>query len=178
MPLRRLREEGVEVRGLFDNPNIHPYKEWAARRKTLEEHCGREGVELLPTPEYGLARWLREVVFHETERCRICYRMRLAATASAARAGGFDVFSTTLLYSKYQNHDLIRETGEEVGREAGVSFLYRDWRVDWQEGVEESRRLEMYRQAYCGCIFSEEERYRPRSRNPAGRVATELEGKR
>src|SRR5690606_38547410 len=88
------------------------------------------------------------------------------ATALVARRGRFDAFTTTLLYSRHQNHDLIREIGEAAASKAGVPFLYRDFRPGWKEGIEESKRLELYRQQYCGCIYSEKERYlgRPRKR--------------
>jgi predicted adenine nucleotide alpha hydrolase (AANH) superfamily ATPase len=105
---------------------------------------------------------MRSVSFREGERCRICYHMRLRHAAQLARRGRFDAFSTTLLYSKFQKHDLIREIGESAGAEAGVTFLYRDWRDGWKEGVEASKAMGLYRQAYCGCILSEQERYAPR----------------
>ena len=103
--------------------------------------------------------FIRKVAFHEDQRCRICYRERLAAAAAVARQGNFDRFSTTLLYSRYQQHEVIREMGESIGRTAGVLFHYQDFRPGWQQGVAESRSLGMYRQKYCGCIYSEKERF-------------------
>ncbi|MGD9247640.1 MAG: epoxyqueuosine reductase QueH, partial [Desulfobacteraceae bacterium] len=73
--------------------------------------------------------------------------------------GKFDAFSTTLLYSKFQQHETIRSIGHAVGQDVGISFLYQDFRVGWKEGVERSKQLKMYRQSYCGCIYSEKERY-------------------
>jgi hypothetical protein len=67
--------------------------------------------------------------------------------------------TTTLLYSKYQRHDDIRNIGEELSAAYNIPFLYRDFREGWEEGVEASKALDMYRQKYCGCIFSEKERY-------------------
>ncbi|HSB03567.1 MAG TPA: epoxyqueuosine reductase QueH, partial [Thermodesulfobacteriota bacterium] len=64
-----------------------------------------------------------------------------------------------LLYSIYQKHDLIKEIGERVAREAGIPFLYEDYRRGWKKGVEVSKAMGLYRQQYCGCIYSEKERY-------------------
>lgn len=162
MPFRRLRAEGAQVFGVYLNPNIHPYTEWDRRREALEALASAEGLRLLPHGRYDLEEWLRAVAFREAERCRLCYHLRLSQAARVARRGRFEAFSTTLLYSRYQKHDLIREIGEAAGREAGVPFVYRDWREGWSEGVEASRTFGLYRQSYCGCIYSEKERYAPR----------------
>ena len=161
VPLRRLRDEAVEVLGVYTNPNIHPFTEWEMRRQALETLAREAGLRLLPPGDYDVTGWLRQVAFREAERCRVCYHLRLSHTARLARRGRFDAFSTTLLYSRFQKHDLIRRTGEAVAREVGVAFLYRDWRDGWKEGVEASRAMGLYRQAYCGCIYSEQERYAP-----------------
>ncbi len=162
VPLRRLRAEGAEVMGVYANPNIHPFVEWERRKGTLERLAEAEGVRLLPPGEYDITAWLRQVVFREAERCRICYHLRLRHTAHLAKRGRFDGFSTTLLYSKFQRHDLIAEVAGVVASETGVRFVYRDWREGWSEGVEASKAMGLYRQPYCGCIYSEQDRYRPR----------------
>jgi len=99
------------------------------------------------------------VIFREENRCEVCYWLRLKETARLAREMGFTAFSTTLLYSPFQKHDLLREIGEALAKRFGLTFLYRDFREGWREGQEEARQLGIYRQAYCGCVFSEEERY-------------------
>jgi predicted adenine nucleotide alpha hydrolase (AANH) superfamily ATPase len=109
---------------------------------------------------------MRAVAFRENERCRICYHLRLRQVAQVARRGRFDSFSSTLLYSVHQKHELIREIGEAVGSEVGVPFLYRDWRPGWKEGIARSKVMNLYRQAYCGCLLSEEERYAGHKRTP------------
>jgi predicted adenine nucleotide alpha hydrolase (AANH) superfamily ATPase len=162
VPLRRLRAGGAEVRGVFANPNVHPYAEWRKRDSALATFARAEGFDLLPTIAYEPVEWLRAVAFRESERCRLCYHIRLQRVARLARRGRFDAFSTTLLYSKFQKHDLVREIGAAAGQEAGVPFHYEDWREGWSEGVEASRALGLYRQTYCGCLLSEEERYAPR----------------
>lgn len=158
-PLKILREAGMEVHGLFHNPNIHPYQEFQRRLQTLEEYAATESLPLIVHHRYDLEEFIRLVVFREAQRCRFCYGLRLQMAAATARQGKFDAFTTTLLYSRYQNHDLIRDIGQQVGQEVGVTFYYADYRPGWREGIEESKRLGMYRQQYCGCIYSEKERY-------------------
>ena len=70
-----------------------------------------------------------------------------------------DAFSTTLLYSRYQNHDLICSQSERLAEKYGVPFYYQDFRKGWQEGIDRSIEMGLYRQPYCGCIYSEQERY-------------------
>jgi hypothetical protein len=88
--------------------------------------------------------------------------MRLGTAAERARAEGFDAFSTTLLVSPYQKHDWIMHAGEEAADRHKVPFHYRDFRESYVETREISRAMGLYRQSYCGCVFSEEERYRGR----------------
>ena len=158
-PLKDLRDKGWEVMGFFYNPNIHPYQEYLYRLEAVQEYAKQTSIEIIYRDEYNLEEFLRGVAFREDERCRFCYHLRLEATAQVAKKGKFDAFTTTLLYSKHQNHELITTIGEAVGKEHGVSFLYRDFRSGWKEGIEESKNLGLYRQQYCGCIYSEKERY-------------------
>ena len=158
-PLRVLREEGMEATGLFFNPNIHPYLEYRRRLETLQGYASMAGLQLFFDDAYPLEEFLRNVSFREGERCRYCYYMRLDRTARTARNEGFGGFTTTLLYSKYQRHELVREIGESLAQRHGVAFLYRDFRAGWKEGVEKAKEIGLYRQAYCGCIYSEKERY-------------------
>lgn len=158
-PVRALRAEGAELLGFFFRDNIHPYTECRRREETLTAYAAAIGLPLIPPAGYDLEGFLRKLAFHEAERCRICYRERLSAAARQAAAAGCDAFTSTLLYSRYQDHEAIRTIGAEVAREAGVAFHYRDFRPGWREGVDESRRLGLYRQPYCGCIYSEKERY-------------------
>jgi len=93
------------------------------------------------------------------ERCQYCYSVRLEATAREATKNAFDGFSTTLLQSTHQNHTLIKETGERLAREIGIPFYYEDFRQGWKKGMEVSKAMGLYRQQYCGCIYSEKERF-------------------
>jgi predicted adenine nucleotide alpha hydrolase (AANH) superfamily ATPase len=158
-PLQALRQDGWDCMGFFYNPNIHPYQEYQRRLEAVREYEKEVAIQVIYRDEYDLEEFLRGVAFREDERCRFCYHLRLEATAQVAKRGKFDTFTTTLLHSKHQNHDLIKAIGEQVGNEQGVKFLYQDFRDGWKQGIEESKTLGLYRQSYCGCIYSEKERY-------------------
>jgi hypothetical protein len=76
-----------------------------------------------------------------------------------AKGGKFDAFTSTLLYSKFQNHEVIRELGQQVVQEVGVPFYYVDFRNGWATGRAKSKQMGLYKQQYCGCIFSERDRF-------------------
>ncbi len=158
-PVAGLRDEGMDIMGFFFRHNIHPYTECMKREETLKAYADQISLKVIYQRDYEMEAFLRSVVFREKERCGICYHQRLLATARHAKKGKFQGFSSTLLYSKFQNHELIRKMGEAVAKEVGVAFVYRDFRPGWQTGIEESKALGMYRQQYCGCIYSEKERY-------------------
>ena len=158
-PLSVLRAQGHAAWGYFNNPNIHPFKEFQRRIEALEIMSQRFDFPVHYERTYGLREFLRQVVFHEDSRCGLCYAMRLRPTAERAVAMGADAFSTTLLYSRYQNHAQLREQGEALADELGIPFYYQDFRLGWQEGIDQAVDLGLYRQPYCGCIYSEEERY-------------------
>ena len=162
-PLRILREMGHDLTGYYFNPNIHPYLEYKRRAETLCAYAGEKELPVIWAEDYGMEAFFRMIVGQEDDRCRICYTLRLQETARVAKEGGFAGFTTTLLYSKFQKHDIIREVGERLGREVNIPFVYIDFRAGWQEGVRLSRELGMYRQPYCGCIYSEKDRYYPRA---------------
>lgn len=158
-PLDVLRKEGFDVMGYFYRRNIHPYQECLRREETLRDYAESEDLKVIYQEGYDMEDFIRQVVFRELHRCSFCYHDRLESTASVARHGKFDYFTSTLLQSKFQNHDLIRETGVNLGKTYGVPFLYRDFREGWKIGIDISKRLNMYRQQYCGCIYSEKERF-------------------
>ncbi|HEY3277094.1 MAG TPA: epoxyqueuosine reductase QueH [Syntrophorhabdaceae bacterium] len=157
--LRELRAEGREVSGYFFNPNIHPYTEFLKRLVTLENYAKICLLPLTVDREYDLEGFLTGALPLGKDRCLFCYRMRLARVFMKASEAGMDAVSTTLLYSKHQRHEEIKAIGFELAETYGVSFLYRDFRRGWKEGIDESKALNMYRQPYCGCIMSEYERY-------------------
>ncbi|MDI6895432.1 MAG: epoxyqueuosine reductase QueH [Bacillota bacterium] len=161
-PLDALREEGHAVTACYCNPNIHPYREWERRLLTLRDYLGRVGADLEVDDRYDLKAYLEAVLpcaDDPARRCPVCYRIRLDEVARRAAAGGYDAFTTTLLVSPYQDHGAVARAGREAGEVRGVSFYYRDFRPGWKQAVRISRELGMYRQGYCGCLFSERERY-------------------
>lgn len=159
-PIRRLQEQGLEVTGLFYNPNIHPLREYLRRREGLEEVARRLNVKVIwLDKEYHPQRWFREVTLREASRCRLCYALRLEKAFKVAKRGGFDRFSSTLLYSRMQQHELIAGLGRDMAGGGAPEFLYQDFRQGWEEGIETSKAWGIYRQQYCGCLYSEYERF-------------------
>jgi epoxyqueuosine reductase len=164
VPLRALRAQNLDVHGFFFNPNIHPYLEFKRRLDTLQQLAEMQNMPLIVRADYGLDDFLRQVVFREQDRCLFCYSMRLEATARLAKKSRFAAFTTTLLYSKHQKHELVCAVARDVANRTGVPFYYEDFRVGWKEGQEEAKELGLYRQQYCGCIYSEKERFHPKKR--------------
>jgi epoxyqueuosine reductase len=159
-PLESLLEQGFEVTGLYYNPNIHPLQEYLRRREGVEQVAARLGVTVIfLDKEYDPQRYFREVNLRETSRCMICHGLRLEKTRSVARRGGFDAFSSTLLYSRMQRHEIIRDLGRDMAGGGAPAFLYQDFREGWRHGIETSKAWGIYRQQYCGCLYSEFERY-------------------
>jgi len=158
-PLEILRRSPFEVTGYFYNPNIHPYKEFRRRLSTLEAYATDQNLPLLTEEKYGVKEFVRRIVYHEDTRCSLCYAMRLEKSVQIAKELAFDCFSTTLLYSRYQRHNELKCLCENLSQEYGIAFYYEDFRMGWQYAIDKSKDLGMYRQPYCGCIYSEHERY-------------------
>ncbi|MBA4395980.1 MAG: hypothetical protein C0394_01110 [Syntrophus sp. (in: bacteria)] len=158
-PLKILKQDGYDITGCFYNPNIHPCSEYLRRAETLRDYADRQGLTIIWPDDYDMEAFVRRIAAGDADRCDVCYEMRLRYTASLARRLACDGFTTTLLYSKYQKHDRIRAIAERLAQEYGSSFYYRDFREGWSEGGRISREAGMYRQPYCGCIYSEKERY-------------------
>ena len=158
-PIEILRADGMEVTGYWYNPNIHPFTEYRERRNTLRTYATAIDLPVIERDDYGLRPFVREVAEDISGRCVKCYEMRLFDTARMAAEGGFDSFTSSLFISPYQNHELMRDVAERAAYEYGVKFEYRDFRPYFRAGQEKARELEMYIQKYCGCVFSEQERY-------------------
>lgn len=159
VPIALLQQSEFEVMGYFYGHNIHPYTECIKRRETLEIYAESIGLRVIYSEGYDMEHFLRNVAFREKDRCTYCYHDRLRSTALMAKHGKFDYFTSSLLYSKFQKHEEIRSIGESVGKDIGIPFYYQDFRTGWKKGIEISKQLKMYRQSYCGCIYSEKERY-------------------
>lgn len=159
-PIKQLTGSKFEkITGFYYNPNIHPPSEYKRRRDALRDAEKKLGFEII-YPPYKMEEYFRKISSNEDTplRCGLCWELRLLETAEYAKANDFDAFTTTLLISPYQNHELVKEIGERVAREKGVSFYYEDFRKGFRESQEEAKKEELYRQKYCGCVFSELER--------------------
>ena len=154
-----LRTDGFQVTGYWYNPNIHPFTEYRARRNCLRDYAATIDLPLIEQDAYALRPFIREVAEDIGNRCVKCYEMRLFEAARTAKEKGFDSFTSSLFISPYQNHELMRDVAERAASEHGVEFLYRDFRPYFKAGQEKARELEFYMQKYCGCVFSEQERY-------------------
>ncbi len=168
-PHRVLMAEGFAPTGFFYNPNIQPSREYRRRLETLKDYGARAGLPLIVRNDYHPEDHIRstaDVFADRSRRCRVCYDLRLGEAAREAAAQGFGAFTSTLLVSPYQLHEQVREAGERSADTVGgkVRFVYRDFRPGWREGVAASREMGLYRQPYCGCLWSEVDRYeRPRT---------------
>ncbi|MBR3640784.1 MAG: epoxyqueuosine reductase QueH [Oscillibacter sp.] len=154
-----LRAEGIEPTALWYNPNIHPWKEYEARRDCLLAYAPTIGMEVRVWEDYGLRDFVSHVAADLDHRCAYCYDHRLEGAARYAAEHGCAAFTTTLLASVYQDHEGIRRSAEKYAAQYGVAFLYRDFRPNFHEGNRRARELGFYMQKYCGCVFSEAERY-------------------
>jgi epoxyqueuosine reductase len=157
-PVPALRARAAQITGYFCNPNIQPGEEHARRLEALERYAPALGLDLVVAGPVHTDSPAAPPAGTGDERCRRCYELRLRATAREARRGGFDAFSTTLLYSIHQKHELIRAVAAAVARAEGVPFLYQDLREGWSQGGRAYRESGLYRQRYCGCLSSRIER--------------------
>ncbi len=158
----QLRQMEFEPVACFINPNIHPSLEYLARREAFSRAMTAKNVEVASLSQYGLRDFLAQTAGAVDNRCLACYRMRLLATAELAAKLGISLFTTTLLISPYQNFDGIVTQGRQVAEIAGRKFIDYDFRELFREGQKQAREMDLYMQKYCGCIFSEEERYHKR----------------
>jgi len=146
--------------GFFYNPNIHPRDEFYRRREDAWAVCRAWGIPLW-TPLYDPSSWFRAIRGSESdpeggERCRLCFSLRLEATARMASGASFDLFATTLTTSPHKNAKVINEEGERWARVHAVGYLCSDFkkRDGHRRSLEISKKLGLYRQRYCGCRFS------------------------
>jgi len=168
-PLRKLLKDDYQVSGFWYNPNIHPYTEYENRLNSVRLLEQLYGWQIEYLDAYELEKFLKAVSDNSEFgiRCRQCYRMRLERAAEFAKVNGFDVFTTTLSVSPHQDHDLIKEAGEKAAAKFGVSFLYEDFTSGYREGHQEAKEKGLYMQKYCGCIYSERDRYDKKFRRKA-----------
>ncbi|WP_084604583.1 epoxyqueuosine reductase QueH [Desulfonatronum thioautotrophicum] len=161
MPVQYLRETGQQVTGFFFNPNIHGVQEYFQRREAALQAADELDLPLVCLDgEYDPRRFFQAVHGREDRRCPSCYRLRLERTFAFAHEHGFPSVSTTLLYSIHQDRETLLVLGRELEERTGIVFLANDFRPGWQAGIDLSKRLGLYRQSYCGCLYSEVDRRR------------------
>jgi predicted adenine nucleotide alpha hydrolase (AANH) superfamily ATPase len=158
-PFQTLFSKGIELKGLWFNPNIHPYTEYQMRLDALHKLQNSWNLDIEYIDYYGLKEFIRAVVHNEDNRCAICYSMRLKETVRVAKKMGLDGFTTTLLVSPHQKFDMIVDIGEEMAKRYCIPFYFEDFRPGWKDSISISKELGLYRQKYCGCVYSEMERY-------------------
>ncbi|MFA6028114.1 MAG: epoxyqueuosine reductase QueH [Patescibacteria group bacterium] len=164
-PLLKLKEE-YQVAVFYYNPNIHPEEEYAKRKNAAQEYCRKNNIDFI-APKYEPQEYFLAVKGKEeakAERCPLCYRLRLSRTAQYAKEKGYDYFTSTLLISPHQDIELIKEIGFELEKEIKVKFYsaedkeskkkYKGFRPGFAFGRKIAKQEQMYRQEYCGCIFS------------------------
>ena len=152
-PVETLIEEGIDFTGMYYNPNIHPHDEFVRRKENLEILAAKKSFEVIYSDDFKQRQW-EEFKGEIKDRCEMCYRMRFEMVAKEAVVRGYDSFSTTLLVSPYQRHEMIVGICEEYAGRYGIKFLYKNWRVGFREGQAKAKEYELYRQKYCGCIKS------------------------
>ena len=157
--VKSLLDKEMKVTAFWYNPNVHPFREHQLRLEAMQTLSQKTNLPLIVAEGYDMLEYFHAVVGHESNRCPDCYRLRLEKTARIAHEKGFDSFTTTLLISPHQEHDLIRSLGEELGKKHSVEFCYEDFRPGFRESHRISREFGLYHQGYCGCVFSEWERY-------------------
>lgn len=176
-PLDELRKEGFEVTGLFYNPNIHPFLEFRRRLKALRVFQESDPIPVIYHKNYGIREYLKNVNYEGDDRCADCYAMRLKFTAIYAKENSFNAFTSTMLFSVYQNHEQLKKLSEKISKEYGIDFVYRDYRHLSECSHDIARKKMIYRQGYCGCIFSEYERYENTTREVYKGNATDSKDK-
>ncbi len=162
------RERGVEPVAWFHNPNIQPAAEVERRLESMLRFSREAGLGLVveerPSEAAAWREWVAALAAATPdERCATCLGLRLRAAAAAAARLGMPRFSTALSVSPYQRHDLILAAGQAAADEHGVTFAYLDLRDVFRRSYSESRRLDLYRQAYCGCVASKWEAWHART---------------
>lgn len=141
------------------NPNIHPYLEHQHRLEAVITFTQIRNLPLIVYQNYDFEKFFQAVAGNEAQRCQKCFELRLLTTAKTAQEKGFVAFTTTLLISPHQKHKLLKEAGETIAKETGIAFLYGDLRHHYSDSRHQTKKLSLYRQQYCGCLYSEWERY-------------------
>jgi predicted adenine nucleotide alpha hydrolase (AANH) superfamily ATPase len=152
----------MELEGFYYNPNIHPVEEYDKRKLSVQELSKLYNMPLTIVDENGLDYWKKKLTHDKATRCTTCYTKRFNETARIAKEKGFVAFTTSLLISPYQNHELIIQICKNAALKYGLEFYYEDFRNLYRKGREMSRAKGFYMQKYCGCIYSYSESHHPK----------------
>ncbi len=155
-PISVIKDENIDFEGIFYNPNIHPQEEFDLRKENVGILSGALDFPVTYFDDFMQQDW-EKFKGNDEERCFFCYSIRLHKVASYAAENEFDSFTTTLLVSPYQKHDIIKELGEKAAQKYGIGFYYKDFRTGFRQGQQQAKELGLYRQKFCGCIVSYEE---------------------
>lgn len=146
---------------IWHNTNIHPKIEYEKRKETFISYVNSMGKTPIMIDEYNMNKFISDVVnLDKTKykmRCEYCYVSRLEKVFEYAKENGYTHVTTTLLISPFQKHDVIKKVCESLAKKYDVIFLYKDYRPLFEEGQQKAKELGMYRQKYCGCIYSIDE---------------------
>lgn len=173
VPLEQLLERFERITVVYANSNIHPQSEYEKRREITATFAEKLGAEFVELP-YEPLRWFAAIEQYD-RRCLGCYEMRLDAVAAWAAKNGADAVSTVLSISPYQDYEAIRSTGARVCEEHGVAYLDESFVALYPESIVRSKAAGMYRQKYCGCVFSLEESLRQQEQKAHRQKAREEE---
>lgn len=163
-PIDALKQDKHRIAGFFYNPNIHPYSEYLKRKDAVEKYSKEAGVNVI-YPEYDMENYFEHIVYNEKKenRCPVCWWIRLYRAAKFAKENGFDAFTTTLLGSPYQDHEMLKIIGEDIAKKTEIGFFYMDFRTGFKDAQDKAKEKGVYRQNYCGCLFSEKEKLEAKS---------------
>jgi predicted adenine nucleotide alpha hydrolase (AANH) superfamily ATPase len=170
-PVKSLLDAGDTVRGFWFNPNIQPIDEFHKRMGTLKQFQSLWGLQIDYVQEHETDTYTQAVSEHDGIRCEACYDLRLRRTAQHAKEIGYDKFTTSLLISPFQHHEKVQSAGLAAAAQYGVEFIYEDFREGWKHSRELSEKFELYRQKYCGCLNSLDERETARQERIAAKQA-------
>ncbi len=146
----------------FYNPNIYPKDEYQKRLDELKRLVRELELDIKiieadyePNEFFEISKGLEKLP-ERSERCKRCYRLRLEKAAAQAQKGGYDYFCTTLSISPHKNAEWINEIGNELSDAYGIQFLPSDFKKKngYIRSIELSRKYNLYRQNFCGCVFS------------------------
>ncbi len=154
-PLKVLREEGFgKIKGYFFNPNIQPPGEMKRRRESVERFARLHDLDLMVNDRCDEAVWRAFASDKKSRHCRYCYHLRFNEAARMTRELGYDAFTSTLFVSPWQDQEAMTKAAEAAAERHGVEYLPRDFRSGYRKGQQMAREDGLYRQRFCGCIYS------------------------